>query len=500
MQPLVSVIIPVYNHAAYVIQAIQSVLDQTYKNFEMIVIDDGSKDSSVELIEKFISFLNPAAQKKILFIKQGNEGAHNTINKGLSLAKGDYLTILNSDDYYHPERLEKLIGALKNKRGLCFTRVFAVDGGGKAFNPHDPWHRWYEKSLLEMKDYPGLGFILFKSNIAVSSGNLFFSRSLYEKVGEFKDLKLAHDLDFFLRCVLYEEPLFVDEALYFYRFHGSNTTHSVKHLLQEEMQKIYLDYLALAAKKQPENHLAPCKWYWPAEFWQLREKMQINDFFLKDLKKSDLNHHLNLWHQKKSRLGKVCRFLVDFVTMGICSPYQTYLYGIHEWPTWLVCASLPFKRVHWHLSEEIHPNAILPGGMGRWIWKKVHRKKKLTFTFETTEVLKAWKTLGIEGLVLPRYQKKLSQARHFGYRLYKGRISEAEELIEAFLSMKEQGMIHSDTILEVAGFSDKIDSNQADLMLKVRNSSYEQHIYFRKDLDYSKIDLLIKSVKDFNVL
>ena len=98
--PLVSVIIPSYNHEQYVTKAIKSVFSQTYKNIELIVIDDGSKDHSVKKI------LELKKRYPFKFIARKNKGLASTLNEAIKLAKGVYITFLASDDYYLPQRIE----------------------------------------------------------------------------------------------------------------------------------------------------------------------------------------------------------------------------------------------------------------------------------------------------------------------------------------------------------------------------------------------------------
>jgi glycosyltransferase involved in cell wall biosynthesis len=104
--PLVTVIIPSYNHEKYVVKAIESVLTQTYKNIELIVIDDGSKDHSVKKI------LELKARYSFKFIARKNKGLANTLNQAIKLAKGLYITALASDDYYLPKRIEHAVNHL----------------------------------------------------------------------------------------------------------------------------------------------------------------------------------------------------------------------------------------------------------------------------------------------------------------------------------------------------------------------------------------------------
>lgn len=102
------------------------------------------------------------------------------------------------------------------------------------------WKVWYERNVFSSCLNLTMGFQLLQDNITVSTGNLFFSRSIYEKVGSFKDLKLAHDYDFALRALLISEPIYIHEKLYYYRLHGTNTLHQVAHLTEIEKARFIM--------------------------------------------------------------------------------------------------------------------------------------------------------------------------------------------------------------------------------------------------------------------
>ena len=141
--PLVSVVIPVYNHQQYVEQAVNSVLKQSYPNLEIIIIDDGSKDDSTKKVDQCLDAWRKAPaqglERQITFIKQQNQGAHHTINRGLSLATGDFLTILNSDDYFHLERIKTLVHMTGQVNAqFAFTAVQGVDAESHAL-PVNHW-------------------------------------------------------------------------------------------------------------------------------------------------------------------------------------------------------------------------------------------------------------------------------------------------------------------------------------------------------------------------
>ncbi len=118
--PLVTVIIPSYNHEKYVVKAIESVLSQTYKNIELIVIDDGSIDHSVKKI------LELKGRYSFKFIARKNKGLANTLNQAIKLAKGLYITVLASDDYYLPKRIEHAV----NQLNLLPKEIVAVYSDG----------------------------------------------------------------------------------------------------------------------------------------------------------------------------------------------------------------------------------------------------------------------------------------------------------------------------------------------------------------------------------
>ncbi len=277
-EPLVSVIIPVYNHEKYIDQALNSIFNQSYPNLEIIIIDDGSKDRSCEKIEEALKRFKPCPGRKVQFITQENQGAHVTINRGLALATGDWLTILNSDDYYHHDRIKVMLEqSLAAKAEFAFSYVVGIDEQNRFLPDSHWWKRWYERTRFELYNKaPTVGFILLEHNFAVSTGNLFFSRDVYKRVGNFKDYKLAHDLDFIVRALPFYEPLVVRENLYFYRIHSQNTQHKVSHLAEEELSKIHCDYLISVYGQPPENKQAPSLWYWPSEFAKLREELNFD--------------------------------------------------------------------------------------------------------------------------------------------------------------------------------------------------------------------------------
>ncbi|MGE5423480.1 MAG: glycosyltransferase family 2 protein, partial [Ignavibacteriales bacterium] len=118
--PMVSVVIATYNCSSYITRAVQSALDQTYPNVEVIVIDDGSTDNTPEILQSF--------RDRIRVVFQENRGPAAARNAGLAMAGGKYVAILDADDYWLPERLEKMISVLEDgPYDLLISNFYTVD-------------------------------------------------------------------------------------------------------------------------------------------------------------------------------------------------------------------------------------------------------------------------------------------------------------------------------------------------------------------------------------
>jgi glycosyltransferase involved in cell wall biosynthesis len=219
--PRVSIVVPCYNHERYVEEALRSVYTQGYPNIELIVIDDGSRDATVEKVEKVLT----ASPFPIHFIARENRGAHATINEGIGLAQGEYVGILNSDDRYTSNRVEalvKILGASGKAWGFGGIHFIGEDGDSILYG-----QRPFVDKLFRGLDKLGadrpltVGYSRF--NYAVSTGHLFFTKRLWERLGGFRDYRYVHDWDFCLRALVIESPAVLYEPIYEYRIHGANT-------------------------------------------------------------------------------------------------------------------------------------------------------------------------------------------------------------------------------------------------------------------------------------
>lgn len=214
--PRVSVVIPLYNHEKYIEAAIQSVLLQTVKPAEIIVIDDGSTDGSAELVRHLCK-----DHPEIIFWSWPNQGAHHTLNAGILRATGDFVAFLNSDDCFAPNRLSACLASVQSEPSIdvVATRASFLDDEGSAVsNP------WYDDALAFYRTEQDMAFALFRANFLVTTSNLFVRRSVFESVGTFAPLRYTHDLEFILRLVLGKKNIaFLDQPLVSYRLHEKNT-------------------------------------------------------------------------------------------------------------------------------------------------------------------------------------------------------------------------------------------------------------------------------------
>lgn len=227
--PLVSVLVPSYKHERYVAAALQSVFDQDYPNLELIVVDDVSPDDTAGAIARWAAHprIGRRFARFVFLVNERNLGAHSTINLACGMAAGDYIAVLNSDDYFHPARIGRLVGQLRDRSlHFAFSRVVPVDDAGRAVSPAAVPGQLvgaFEAADRAVAEFGGVSEGLLSGNLVISTGNFVFSRELYASVGPFVDLKYVHDWDFALRATLAAEPVYVPEDLYFYRVHASNS-------------------------------------------------------------------------------------------------------------------------------------------------------------------------------------------------------------------------------------------------------------------------------------
>jgi len=270
-RPVVSVLVPSHNHAAFAAAAIASVAAKTQPPDELLVIDDGSTDDSPAVIERALAH---AAGIRTSLAVRPCRGISQTRNDLAAAARGDVLAFLDSDDRYAPPRLARLLDrAVDPERFLAFSGVaFLVEGagaggaGGVERGSHAGLPLAYAARLAEAASLPTAGFALLRSNIAITASNIVVGRGLFDRVGGFAtDLAISQDWDFLLRCLPFAEPVFVPEPLVEYRIHATNTSRDARGTACGEIEKVFAAVAGWCGTAT-DNPLAPTTVNWPRFF------------------------------------------------------------------------------------------------------------------------------------------------------------------------------------------------------------------------------------------
>ncbi|MBI3852524.1 MAG: glycosyltransferase family 2 protein [Verrucomicrobia bacterium] len=200
--PLVSVLMTAYNREQYIAEAIESVLAQTFTDFELIVVDDGSKDRSVEIARRYAS-----DQRVRLFVNEINLGQFQNRNRAAKLARGKYLKYLDADDMLYPHCLDVMTHQME---------MFPQAGLGFANQPRE---EWAYPVALGPRDAYRLNFL---GSGGLGHGPTFaiVRKDTFWEVGGFPVMHLSSDMEFNLTVARRHQILFTIQGLVFYRYHA----------------------------------------------------------------------------------------------------------------------------------------------------------------------------------------------------------------------------------------------------------------------------------------
>lgn len=222
-KPKVSVIIPVYNGAKNLKETIESILNQTFKDFEVIVIDDCSTDNSREIVTKYFG-----SKVKLIVHQKNMGGPAPTKNTGINEAKGEYLAFTDHDDIWFPTKLEKQIAVLEEDKEAVanFTNGYILNND-TGENIAQRWGKINEKP--ERKETLEK---LLNQNFILSTTSALIRKSVIAKIGGFDDkMKLADDYEMWLRLANTGRLTFIFEPLFQWRYHLTSLSHNEeKHL------------------------------------------------------------------------------------------------------------------------------------------------------------------------------------------------------------------------------------------------------------------------------
>jgi glycosyltransferase involved in cell wall biosynthesis len=215
---LVSIILPTFNCEQYLAKAIESALNQTWLQKEVIVVDDGSTDRSFEIAHQF-------SNRGVVVIRQQNKGASAARNAGLSIAKGEWIQFLDADDFLREDKIELQLSLLKNSNQLSVCKtVHFIDEPDNSIPDDDHFFQKHLNDPLRfiIKLYGGFDY---KSGM-IQPNAFLVSRKIIDRAGKWnEELSLDDDGEYFCRVMLQaQEIVYSPEAMNFYRKHSSNSS------------------------------------------------------------------------------------------------------------------------------------------------------------------------------------------------------------------------------------------------------------------------------------
>ncbi len=238
--PLISIVVPVYNHEKFVRKTLDSVLEDGYGNKELVIIDDGSSDRSKDIVEEWIK--ENENRIAVKFKSRENRGLTRTLNELIDWAEGEFITILASDDYLLPGGLEKRLNYLREhpEKLAVFGDCIVIDEeGNKIYDSGlSELHRARKKNLFS-PDGIKREFILRWS---VPGPVLMVRKEIYDVIGRYDETLHVEDWDFYLRMAAREVIGFIDEKVAAYRWFDRNVSkeYARKGIISREFMKVIL--------------------------------------------------------------------------------------------------------------------------------------------------------------------------------------------------------------------------------------------------------------------
>jgi len=297
--PVVSVIMPCYNSEKYLKEAIDSILEQTFPNFELIIIDDGSTDKTWEIIQRY-----KQKDYRILISKNKySKGISGAMNTGLDLSRGEYITRMDSDDISLPSRFEKQVAFLKenDEYGFCSVNMSAFGKINSA-------------ALYEERNVP-LEWLFFWLNPVPSAATMYRADIIKKNNIRFRNYKVAQDYDFLTQVVIRTKGyVLYDESLYCYRIHVKSNFQKNLDLVLKNSKEINANFVKTVVGEYP-----------PPLHWDLTEfadlihgEKELDIFAAMDWMRILLTKSKEFWDWGEKQYGEVLadseKRIKDFIT------------------------------------------------------------------------------------------------------------------------------------------------------------------------------------------
>jgi len=233
--PLVSVLMPVYNGSEFLRPAIDSVLAQSYQNFELILVNDGSTDNTQAIIDTY-------KDPRIVSIQQKNQGVARSLNNGLDFAKGKYVRRHDADDISTPDSFALQVGFLESHPEyvmVCNQEAFMTARGKIAWKYRVPNEKFFAGRAVVDLDF---SHFTPHSSSPVVHGTACYRREEVIKLGKYRtEFIVSEDNDLWLRLLEQYKIAVLNQCTYFMRLHGSSATQRHAHKI-EHFRKILIEY------------------------------------------------------------------------------------------------------------------------------------------------------------------------------------------------------------------------------------------------------------------
>jgi glycosyltransferase involved in cell wall biosynthesis len=238
MSQKIACVIPSYNHASYIGEAIRSVLHQTLPPERLVIVDDGSRDNSVDVIRA-------VKDSRIHLVVQENQGAHAALTHGLELSKDcEFVSVLNSDDRYHPERFARCAAYFDRHPDaqLVCTRIRLINESGNPVGQLDGRQRHLNRIWSHLSKTTDFVISLGYGNFTKTTSNFFFRTGA---ITEFRPYRYVHDYSAALTVALRGALGLIHQDLLDYRVHATNTIKADgRGAVVEEVVRMNLELLA----------------------------------------------------------------------------------------------------------------------------------------------------------------------------------------------------------------------------------------------------------------
>lgn len=223
--PLVSVILPAYNHEKYVAKALDSIVQQDYENKELLIINDGSSDNTHEVISNWID--NHKHILPINYVNRENRGISATLNELISRANGKYIAGMSSDDYLLERSLSLRVEHLlaHPDKNAVFGNYIVIDENGRLIHPNGI-KELYKGNTNKFSAPEGLKFEMLR-NFSIAGPVLMFERNIFNIIGTYDESLKIEDWDIYLRMAGLEVLGFIDKPMAAYRWYDLNTCKNI---------------------------------------------------------------------------------------------------------------------------------------------------------------------------------------------------------------------------------------------------------------------------------